>query len=828
MSLDIIYFKLRSVNFLENFEDIFKRATGNDPYPFQKKLATNFDLLYLINIPTGAGKTDGIVLSWIWRRRFQDDENIRSKTPRRLIYCLPTRVLVEQTRDKIIYWLYNLGLLSGKVELESLKEDNSAKIFKNYQPSWNDPNKIAVTVLMGGESKDLWDIYPERDAIIIGTQDMLLSRALNRGYGMSKYRWPMHFGLLNNDSCWIMDEVQLMGNGLITSIQMDSFREYYKTAKRTQTIWMSATINKNWFNTIDFKKDFGDINVLSLTDTDYKNDQINKILDAKKTYSYIKKEDIYNTIKSHHTEGDNIIVIMNTVKEAKEIYKTLKNKNLPWKVMLIHSQFRPIERNEIVNNILNPKNKGSIIISTQVIEAGVDISANVLITELAPFPSLIQRFGRCNRRGEYLDAKVFLIDILANKKNANIVLPYTIEELEESKKLIANLDNISVSPRELMKLKDYYTEYKRDIEVIRKKDIFELFDTVSNIVSEDIDISKYIRDLKDTNVQVFWRDFEFKDPTKDEPLPNREELCSAPITDIKKLLDEGIVAWSWDYFEGAWVRVNSNNIYPGGVILFNSKDGHYSLEEGWSVENKDKVMPIKLELPKNENNYDDRYNITLQTNKNNWENIAQHTNKVVEKASLICNQISLSPKFSDAVKEGARWHDAGKAHPIFQKGVYPDKLLSEYSPIAKAPKEAWVPYNKRDRKYFRHELVSGLLAILNNKSDLTAYLAASHHGKVRLSIRSMPGEIVPSDKKTRFARGVWDGDKVPETDLGGDVVVPQTVIDLSLMELGDGVRGPSWLSRMLSLCEDPEWGIFVLGYLESLVRAADERASGGL
>jgi hypothetical protein len=48
---------------------------------------------------------------------------------------------------------------------------------------------------------------------------MLLSRALNRGYGMSRYRWPMHFGLLNNDCLWVMDEVQLMGSGLTTSLQ---------------------------------------------------------------------------------------------------------------------------------------------------------------------------------------------------------------------------------------------------------------------------------------------------------------------------------------------------------------------------------------------------------------------------------------------------------------------------------------------------------------------------------------------------------------------------------------------------------------------------------
>lgn len=53
---------------------------------------------------------------------------------------------------------------------------------------------------------------------------MLLSRALNRGYAMSRYRWPMHFGLLNNDCLWVMDEIQLMGPGVPTACQLEAFR----------------------------------------------------------------------------------------------------------------------------------------------------------------------------------------------------------------------------------------------------------------------------------------------------------------------------------------------------------------------------------------------------------------------------------------------------------------------------------------------------------------------------------------------------------------------------------------------------------------------------
>jgi len=63
---------------------------------------------------------------------------------------------------------------------------------------------------MGGAISDRWDAY-RKDSILIGTQDQLFSRALNRGYSMSRHRWPIHFALLNNDCLWVMDEVQLMG-----------------------------------------------------------------------------------------------------------------------------------------------------------------------------------------------------------------------------------------------------------------------------------------------------------------------------------------------------------------------------------------------------------------------------------------------------------------------------------------------------------------------------------------------------------------------------------------------------------------------------------------
>src|SRR5262249_5026442 len=116
--------------------------------------------------------------------------------------------------------------------------------------------KVGVHILMGGEDDGEWDIYPEENAILIGTQDMLLSRALNRGYGMSRYRWPMHFGLLNNDCLWVMDETQLMGPGLWTSGQLDWMRLHrFGVLKPCFTWWMSATPSPVFLDTLDRRKD---------------------------------------------------------------------------------------------------------------------------------------------------------------------------------------------------------------------------------------------------------------------------------------------------------------------------------------------------------------------------------------------------------------------------------------------------------------------------------------------------------------------------------------------------------------------------------------------
>jgi CRISPR-associated endonuclease/helicase Cas3 len=139
--------------------------------------------------------------------------------------------------------------------------------------------------------------------------------------------------------------------------------------------------------------------------------------------------------------------------------------------------------------------------------------------------------------------------------------------------------------------------------------------------------------------------------------------------------------------------------------------------------------------------------------------------------------------------------------------------------LAKSP-----GFGRHDRPHFRHELASALGLLQMGSSDLVAYLAACHHGKVRLSIRALPGELKPEAVGAKFARGVHDGDVLPAVDLGDSNPTPGVILDLEPMLLGRSPNGQtSWLDRMTRLRD--VLGVFRLAYLETLIRAADERAS---
>lgn len=740
------------------------------------------------------------------------------------------RTLVEQTEAAVQNWLN--ALLENASELKSTdKSIEDLKWLHEHSP----------IILMGGEelyeSKKAWDIYPEQPAILIGTQDMLLSRALNRGYGMSRYRWPMHFGLLNNDCLWVMDETQLMGVGVETSAQLDGFRHFEKmlTIGTASTWWMSATLEETRLSTIDHPKPDTGWPVEKLSDREQASGRAHHLITSAKklsstpvtlssgTKDYAQK--LAALVIARHQKDTLTLVVVNRVKRARQIYEALREGRAPLyareNVALIHSRFRPKDRARHEELLFGGGDR--IVIATQAVEAGVDVSARLLITELAPWASLIQRMGRCNRRADIPDAEVLWIDIEADAKG-ELILPYSENELAKGREMLVKIStgNGDVSPSALAKITIDPEAVVRP--VIRRRDLMDLFDTTPDICGQDLDISRYIRDGEDNDVQFFWRDIKSNIPDEKEPQPERTELCRVSIGEAAKFLkSDKVRAWRWNPLEKKWEATKSPR--PGAVYLLAKTSGGYEDNLGWTGEIQ--VNGLSTHRPPEKEN--DSYNGDPDTYSPSWQTIAEHTKFVVEETESLAS-LANDSNFAEALRTAALWHDIGKAHEEFQKMLRHGDSSKQGQLWAKSADKD----GKCARYGFRHELASALAWLLADTShapgkrgsserDLTAYLIAAHHGKVRLSIRSLPDEKGnPEAPDALFARGIWQNDKLPTIDLG-ELSTPEIRLDLSLMRMGEGPDGNSWLARAVALRD--LLGPFKLAYLETLLRAADARAS---
>lgn len=843
-----------------NTSEIYRHAFGRPHCPddWQSELAATDEWPEVLIAPTGAGKTAGVTLGWVVRRLRSPES-----TPRRLVWCLPMRTLVEQTAESVKGWF---GRLS------------SQGIGKGRLPAPQD-----VHVLLGGVEAAGWLERPEHPAIIVGTQDMLLSRALMRGYASSRAIWPMEFALLHQDVQWVFDEVQLMGAGLATSAQLEAFRRHDANrvgqkggnhSRPTRSLWISATLKPEWLRTVDFQTPPTD--VVKIVDPKLESDgRLQRLATATKVLSrspVTSESSKIGDVKSYiaalarsvldaHRPGHMTLAVLNRVQRAQDLHavlvKEMEKAANPPALALVHGRFRPADRRREFEKVIGKSGIGGekdlIVIATQAVEAGVDLSAAVLFTELAPWPSMVQRFGRANRYAELENgAEVRWIDLLNTEDDKAIEalsLPYSADDLKTAKQCLWKLTD--AAPAELPPAGDIEPPRR----VIRRKDLDDLFDTDPDLTGFDVDVSPYVRDVEDADVRVFWRRLSTVD--EEVPHPRAEELCAVPIGAagdwLKKVRELNVPVFvrdpQWRRGEGAaseappgWTRLRRDP-WPGVVILADVTAGGYKEARGFTGVPKDVPNPVTetAELPDGAaarvqagqariggdadgHDEDPRSEIGVPVL------LGEHLRHVEFEAKTLCSALKVGADTRAAVIRAARWHDVGKAHAVFQ-----DTMRRGLGDANTVPEGLLAKTEKRNlrhgRAYFRHELASAL-ALLDQEhwsrdADLTAYLVAAHHGKVRMNLRALPKEKAPKETERageRFARGVWEGDELEPLDLGGGERWSGGRLTLALMELGwDEATGESWAERTRDLLTS--FGPFRLAWMETLVRLADWRAS---
>ena len=363
---------------MQSFDEFFLMATRHTPHGYQARIARD-GLPAVVQAPTGTGKT-GVILAWLWRRLHGPDPG---GTPRRLVYALPQRSLVEQVAGEAERWLANLALTEC----------------------------VALHVVMGGAgaSQRQWRLDMHRPAIVVGTVDSLVSKALNRGYGIARATYPIDFALVTNGAHWVIDEIQLCPESTTTLRQLAAFAGTLGTAEPFGLTCMSATVPEGLLSTVDNPAPRPG-EVLGILPEERTGELAVRLAAARTIRRLAADPGDYAAIaaaaREQHRAGTLTLVVLNTVDTTRLVHKHLRGG--PFELTLLHSRFRGIERARLRDEI-TARPEDRIVVATQVVEAGIDLNASAMITEAAPWPSLVQRAGRCNRTGKVPDAGLWWV-----------------------------------------------------------------------------------------------------------------------------------------------------------------------------------------------------------------------------------------------------------------------------------------------------------------------------------------------------------------------------------------------------------------------------------
>ena len=353
-------------------------------YQFQKQV---YDLVssgqsVILQAPTGAGKTRAALYPFL--RAWEE----QTPFPRKCIYSVPLRVLASQFNDEY-----------------SERADN----FGFVQP-------LHVGIQTGLQPHD-----PKlENSLIFTTIDQTLSNFLNIPYALSLRQGNLNAGAIMS-SYLIFDELHLFDpeTTLPTTLHLLKM-----ISGIVPVMVMTATLSDEMVSALA-----GHIGAKPMI---LSSDAAAAIPSQKKTRRIHAEDALLTPERVLDRHDHRSIAICNTVDRAQRLFEGIRDKvGENTEVRLLHSRFLPKDREkletwlrrEFGKNIDEYTVEDAILIATQVIEVGVDITSRCLHTELAPAASIIQRAGRCARyQGEVGD--VFVYELPLNEQGERRYAPY--------------------------------------------------------------------------------------------------------------------------------------------------------------------------------------------------------------------------------------------------------------------------------------------------------------------------------------------------------------------------------------------------------------------
>ncbi len=618
---------------------------------------------------------------------------------------------------------------------------------------------------------------------------------------------------------------------------------------------MSATIDESVLDTVDNPWEGAD--VLGI-DESSESPELLRRMSAERTIREFppvdKPKEFAAQIIERHKPGTLTLVVVNTVDAAVDAYREIGKLAPGEPRLLIHSQFRGVERKAQLEKLRGIARDGGIVVATQAIEAGVDIDARTLITEAAPWASVVQRAGRCNRAARYPVGEA-----VVHWRESAKGHPYDSEQVACAVEALRCAEGMSLTSAQLHRLGDGIPPEDLELRILRRCDFRQLFDTTPDLTGNDIDISCYIRPDKDLDVQLAWiPNGSIVQGKLVAEIPGQSLRCGVSMSRAKKLLNRKDIrerrdqrAWTFSIQDDRWTPVRADQLRPQQLILVEAGLGGYSIEHGFD--------PAEKQTVQDHVDADDLRDATTPesvtssqdagSRGNGWVTLHQHladTREQAEALAKVLRPAGIDDAHLHVAAVAGVLHDLGKAHHDWAQALLdangdtppddPEQLYAKSPGIAplrvrRQPKASGQEtVQPEPRSGFRHELISVFmlrtdagrqvlidLGVEPELHPLVLYLIAAHHGHIRITARDPRYDGVDG---LSFL-GCVDEEPINAVTLPG-IELPESVVDLGIFRSGPD----SWTTNALALLE--RLGPFRLAYLETLVRMADWRASATL
>ena len=355
---------------------------------FQERLS-NTSQSVLVEIPTGEGKTEGSLL-WAINNLY----NPHSK----IIYTLPTQTTSNKLYERVqnFFDKGECGLIhsSAKIYLEKAYERDNGEVDDIFKSDF---------LLSKSFNK----------SVTVSTIDSLLKYFINIG----------RFNITTKNflnSTIIIDEIHVYDLKLMGFLKrfLELCQEF-----EVKVCLMSASIPNK------IKELLGIKNYPLITQKDLFEKKANEIIKVEKIL-----EDDFDIILDRFNNGKNILIIRNTILKATTTYEKLQELGvIDRDIILYHSAFKKADKTKKEDLIFKKlkENRPFILVATQIVEVSLDIDFDVMFTDNAPIDSLIQRFGRVNRK-KLIEKKgeIFIYKVQNSLPYRDIILDLTFQTIQ--------------------------------------------------------------------------------------------------------------------------------------------------------------------------------------------------------------------------------------------------------------------------------------------------------------------------------------------------------------------------------------------------------------